>query len=231
VQIGVERVARVPRSFFARGAAEVARDLLGTILTHETHEGLVAGRIVEVEAYLAEGDAASHSFRGETARNRSMFGPPGHAYVYFIYGVHHCFNVVTGTRRVGEAVLVRALTPIEGVELMHRRRNGAHDLCGGPGKLTVALGIDRAHDGVDLTRGSLGIWRGKTNADRTLVSVGPRIGITKARELPLRFVSKELATRPSVRAARASPVRVSASSPRSAEYLRGSGPRPTSAFR
>lgn len=220
MKIGGERVTRIPRALFARGAVEVARELLGAFLVHDSKSGLTAGRIVEVEAYLPTGDEASHSSRGETARNRSMFGPPGHAYVYFIYGVHHCFNVVTGPKGSGEAVLVRALEPLEGRGIMRARR-GAHrdrDLCDGPGKLTVALAIERAHDGCDLTRGPLGIWRSKKSAVRTLVSVGPRIGISKSKELPLRFVS----------AAAEAPVSA-ARSPRASS--RRASSRPTSASR
>lgn len=193
MKIGDERVTRAPRSFFARGPEEVARDLLGTYLVHQTRDGVTAGRIVEVEAYLGRDDAASHAFRGETARNRSMFGPPGHAYVYFIYGVHHCFNVVTGPKGSGQAVLVRALEPVLGLERMRARRGRERDLCSGPGNLTVALAIGRELDGQDLVRGPLGIWRGESSAGRALIRVGPRIGISKAIELPLRFVSADAA--------------------------------------
>lgn len=183
--------ARIGRAFFARGAAEVAAELIGLYLVHDTAEGLVAGRIVEVEAYLPEGDAASHSYAGRTARNASMFGPPGHAYVYFVYGVHHCFNVVTGPTGRGEAVLVRAVEPILGHELMRSRRGRDRGLCDGPGKLVQAFAITRAHDGLDLVRGPLGIWRAGTNAGRALVCAGPRIGISKSRDLPLRFFSAD----------------------------------------
>lgn len=202
MKLGDERVSRIPRSFFARGTVEVARDLLGMYLVHETREGVTAGRIVEVEAYLGVRDEASHTFRGETARNRSMFGPPGHAYVYFIYGMHHCFNVVTGTKGSGEAVLVRALEPVLGHERMRARRGRDRDLCRGPGNLTVALGIARDLDGQDLVRGPLGIWRGENSAGRARVRAGPRIGISKSKELPLRFLSEDWARRPAARAAR-----------------------------
>ena len=201
MKIGDELLKRVPRTFFARATEQVARELLGMYLVHETPGGVTAGRIVEVEAYLGRNDAASHSYRGETARNRSMFGPPGHAYVYFIYGVHHCFNVVTGPKGSGEAVLVRALEPALGLETMCARRGRERDLCRGPGNLTVAMGIGRELDGQDLVRGPLGIWRGANSAGRTSMRVGPRIGITKARELPLRFLSEDAARRPGARAA------------------------------
>jgi DNA-3-methyladenine glycosylase len=181
--------ARIPRAFFLRPTAIVARELLGTVLVHDAPEGLVAGIVVETEAYLRD-DPASHSFRGPTARNASMFGAPGRAYVYSIYGLHHCLNVVTGPAGIGEAVLVRALEPIEGLELMRRRRGGVADreLCRGPGKLVQALAIGRGHDGADLGRGPLVLRALGTSArgPREVVRT-PRIGITRAAERPLRF--------------------------------------------
>lgn len=191
MKLGGSPVERVGRKFYARGAAEVARDLIGLFLVHRTPEGLTAGRIVEVEAYLPRGDLASHSRSGPTPRNASMFGPCGHAYVYFVYGVHHCFNVVTGPIGSGQAVLVRAVVPVEGVGLMGARRGRLRNLCDGPGKLVEAFGIRREHDGVDLVRGPLGLWRARTTAGRARVRAGPRIGITKSVDLPLRFVSAE----------------------------------------
>ncbi|MBL8859650.1 MAG: DNA-3-methyladenine glycosylase [Planctomycetes bacterium] len=187
MKFGAVSASRVPRSFFARAAPLVARDMLGLILAHRTVEGLIAGRIVEVEAYLSSGDEASHSFIGRTQRNAAMFGPPGHAYVYCIYGVHHCFNVVTGPEGSGEAVLVRALEPLVGEALMSARRGRERDLCDGPGKLTVAFAIGRECDGCDLSRGPLGLWKPSGAVSPLQVRVGPRIGITKSAELPLRF--------------------------------------------
>lgn len=184
---------RLTRSFFSAPTVEVARRLVGCCLVRRCAKGVVAGRIVETEAYLSEGDSASHSHRGESARNRSMFGRPGTAYVYLIYGVHHCLNVVTAQQGVGEAVLLRALEPLEGLELMSTRRRGRpeRELCDGPGKLVQAFGLGLGHDGLDLCRGELGIWApehfGAWDASTTELTAGPRVGISKAAELPLRF--------------------------------------------
>lgn len=177
------------RAFFKGSTEKVARALLGTRLVHAAPAGRAVGRIVEVEAYLATGDRASHSASGPTERNAAMFLAPGHAYVYLIYGVHHCFNVVTARAGVGEAVLVRALEPLEGLELMRERRGSlrARDLCSGPGKLVQAMGITRADDGRDLTAGALHLlppepgWRGGR------VVASRRVGITKAADRELRF--------------------------------------------
>lgn len=181
---------------------EVARRLLGMFLVHEgprgSRGGSTVGRIVETEAYLADGDAASHSARGKTARCASMFLPAGHAYVYLIYGMHLCFNVVTAAEGVGEAVLIRALEPVQGVELMVSRRGrpAGRGLCDGPGKLCQAMGIEFAHDGCELARGPLRLAQpvaGSTPLER--VEVTPRIGITKSAELPLRFRTRSSAGR------------------------------------
>ena len=173
-------------AFFERPTIEVARALLGCVLVAETSAGRTAGRVVETEAYLSEGDEASHSARGRTARNAAMFGPPGTAYVYQIYGVHHCLNVVTAPEGVGEAVLLRALEPLEGLELMAERRGrGApRELCSGPGKLVQALGVSRALDGSAFGCGALSLLAGE---QVPAVAAGPRIGLSRARELPLRF--------------------------------------------
>jgi DNA-3-methyladenine glycosylase len=169
----------LPRSFYARPTVEVARDLLGKVLVH----GKTSGRIIEVEAYLGADDLAAHSARGLTGRTRVIFGPPGHAYVYLIYGMYECLNVVAEPDGVPGCVLIRALEPLTGIDLMRQRR-GRDDLASGPGKLTVAMGITRAHNGKDLVRGPLRIVDGPTGEIR----VTPRIGITKCVDWPLRFV-------------------------------------------
>jgi len=183
------------RSFYLRPTLRVARDLLGKVLLHDTPEGSTAGRIVEVEAYRGPHDRAAHSAGGRrTPRNETMYGPPGHAYVYFIYGMHHCVNVVTRPADVPEAVLIRALEPLAGLDLMRARRGraGGPDwrLCRGPGSLCRALGLTRAHDGGDLVRGALRIL------DASPVGAGrvartARIGVAYAgphAALPWRFL-------------------------------------------
>ena len=145
----------------------------------------VGGVVVEVEAYAPD-DPASHSYRGRTARNGAMFGPAGHAYVYRSYGVHWCLNVVSAPAGIGAAVLVRALEPTHGLEEMRARRGVADDrlLCAGPGRLTEALGVTGAHDGLPLDRPPFAVLRGAAAAD---VERSPRIGITRATDLPWRY--------------------------------------------
>jgi DNA-3-methyladenine glycosylase len=170
------------------GTEAVAAGLLGARLIHETADGHCAGRIVETEAYLSEGDPASHSRMGPTARNASMFLGPGHAYVYRIYGMHLCFNVVTGAEGVGEAVLVRAVEPLEGLEEMVSRRGTSDvgNLCSGPGKLAQAFGIEPEHDGQALAAGRLRLELGAP-VPTAEVERSPRIGISQGQNLDLRF--------------------------------------------
>jgi DNA-3-methyladenine glycosylase len=177
---------RLEQPFYNRNTVNVARELLGFILAHRSPEGLTAGLIVETEAYV-QGDPACHASRGMTPRNRPMFGPPGHAYVYFIYGMYFCFNVVTGPPGVGEAVLVRALEPLAGIELMRQRRGRTRltDLCSGPAKLVQAMGIGRRHNDLDLT-GKMLFIAGPGQAPGEITTT-TRIGIKEGRELPLRF--------------------------------------------
>jgi DNA-3-methyladenine glycosylase len=173
---------RVPRSALEGDAPDVAPLLLGKLLVH----GECVGRIIEVEAYR-EDDPASHSFRGPTPRTQVMFGRAGLLYVYFTYGMHYCANVVTGPLGTGSAVLIRALEPLAGLDTMAMRRDGRRDLTGGPAKLCQAMGIGPQHNGTDLCRGSsLGLFDDGTPPPRT-PRVGPRVGITKAVDVPWRW--------------------------------------------
>jgi DNA-3-methyladenine glycosylase len=157
-------------------------------LEHRTPQGTARGRIVEVEAYLGPHDPACHAAAGLTERNRHLHGPPGTAYVYLIYGLHYCVNAVTREEGHGSAVLIRAVEPLTGVDLMRRRRRGAPDACltNGPGKLCQAFDIDRRHDGARLDRGPLRILSGEPVGDDE-VAVSARIGISQAVGWPLRF--------------------------------------------
>ncbi len=177
----------LPRDFFRRPTLMVARALLGHLLVHITEEGTAAGRIVETEAYLGPNDPASHAYRF-TPRSAVMWGPPGLAYVYFTYGNHFCLNVVTEEPGVAGAVLIRALEPVEGLELMARRR-GTRDprsLCSGPGRLTQALAITGRHNGVDLTAPPLFLASGGL-APWEKVAASGRVGITRGCGWPWRF--------------------------------------------
>jgi DNA-3-methyladenine glycosylase len=176
-------------AFYDRDPAIVARALLGAVLRSETAEGVTSGTIVETEAYLGPHDPACHAVHGRTARTWHLFGPPGTAYVYFIYGMHWCVNAVTREDGFGSAVLIRALEPMDGLDLMRRRRPKARrdrDLCSGPGKLCAALGIDRSRDGSALQSGPLTALAGSVIADADVV-VGPRIGISRAVDWPQRY--------------------------------------------
>lgn len=177
----------LPRSFYERDPLLVAPDLLGRTLVAESPEGAVAGRIVEVEAYCGFRDPASHAYRGETRRNAVMFGPGGFLYVYFTYGMHYCANAVCETPGSPGAVLLRAVEPLEGQELMAARRGTAVVglLTRGPARLAQAFGLDLTDNGVDLVDGPVRIEGAPRLAGA--VAVSPRIGITKAAEEPWRY--------------------------------------------
>lgn len=183
----------LPREFYDRDPVEVAQELLGSVLIHQTDEGLVTGRIVEAEAYLAQDDSACHASRGRTRKNASMFGPPGRAYVYPIHA-RYCFNVVTEPEEVASAVLVRAVEPLDGIPLMKQRRarNRVVEMASGPAKLCEAFDIDRDLDGWDLTRGEQ-FWiekDGDSDLGPWAVGCSKRIGVTSAHDLALRFFFK-----------------------------------------
>lgn len=184
------RPRALPAAFYDRETEIVARELLGSVLECHTPDGVVSGRIVETEAYLGEHDEACHAAVGRTARNEALYGPPGTSYVYFIYGMYWCFNAVTREAGHPSAVLVRALEPLDGIEQMRARRPTARravDLTNGPGKLCLALGIDRTHDGISLQRPPLLVREGTAVPDADVL-VTPRIGITKAANWPLRWL-------------------------------------------
>jgi DNA-3-methyladenine glycosylase len=181
----------LPRDFYARDPIVVARALLGTELVSTLGGEVTSGRIVETEAYLAEDDPASHSYRGPSRRNTAMFGPAGHAYVYTIHA-RFCFNAVTESVGRGSAVLIRAIEPRMGGDAMAERRDGraGRELTGGPARLCAALAIDRSVDGWDLTLGER-LWIGARGAATHEVVRGPRIGISKGVDLPLRFCLRD----------------------------------------
>lgn len=172
-------------AFYDRDPRQVAVDLLGCTLVHETPDGVVSGIIVETEAYRPE-DPACHAYKGPTMRNRNIFGRPGIAYVYLTYGVHKLLNAVCEGEGVGSAVLVRALRPLEGLETMRERRKRDINLCNGPGRLTQALNIELTLDGKELTEPPLYIKRG--NAPEGEIIATTRIGISRGTELPWRYL-------------------------------------------
>jgi DNA-3-methyladenine glycosylase len=183
------------REFFARSPRRVARDLLGKILVRDGKPRRTA-RIVEVEAYLGQNDPAAHAAAGNTARTSVLFGPPGHAYVYFIYGNHYCLNVSCEREGKAGSVLFRALEPLEGIEEMARARGialrGSQDLpklTSGPGRLAEAFSITRVRDnGCDLTSPASGLWIGEDGSRAKRIQITPRIGISKAADHSLRYI-------------------------------------------
>jgi DNA-3-methyladenine glycosylase len=179
----------MPRAFYARSSTVVARALLGRLLVRETPAGRISGLIVEVEAYGGPNDPASHARSGRSARNATMFGPPGHAYVYFTYGMHYCLNVVTGQEGRAEAVLIRALEPVAGLVLARELRGPVPDvrLMRGPGCVGQALGLTRHDDGLDLLRGPLWVSRAPARREGRRIASGPRIGIRNGLDRRWRF--------------------------------------------
>ena len=172
---------RLGRDFYARSVHEVARELVGCVVRH----GETAGRIVETESYHME-EPACHAYVGLTARTRTLFGPPGHAYVYFSYGIHSLLNAVAEPEGTGAAVLIRALEPVDGLDVMRRRRGveRATELCSGPAKLTQALEIGLSLNGRSLLDGPIEVLERESQPS---IAIGERIGITKAADLPWRF--------------------------------------------
>lgn len=186
----------LPRKFYDRDPRAVSRELLGKVLVRREGRKVLKGRIVEVEAYLGEGDPAAHAAAGRTPRNDALFGPPGHAYVYFIYGNHWCFNVSCLPDGIGGGVLFRALEPIEGIKEMARERHvtittdrDLRLLTSGPGRLAEAFGITRQRDNnKDLTSPKSDLWIADDGFASPRILECPRIGITKAADLPLRYL-------------------------------------------
>jgi len=179
----------LPASFYDRDTELVSRDLLGCVLECTTPAGMASGIIVETEAYIGEHDPACHAAAGRTIRTEPLYGRPGIAYVYFIYGMYWCVNAVTRAEGLPSAVLIRAVEPLAGVELMRARRGPARtdrELTNGPGKLCIALGIGREHNRASLQRRPLVIREGERVAERDVVVAG-RIGIKKAADWPLRW--------------------------------------------
>jgi DNA-3-methyladenine glycosylase len=183
--------------FFLRSPEIVARDLLGKVLVHRRKGERLSGRIVEVEAYLGLDDPASHAFRGRTSANAVLFGPPGRAYVYFIYGMHYCVNISCLPDGEPGGVLIRALVPLEGIKTMARLRGlpenaKPQQLTGGPGKLCEALGITRAeHNGIDVTKATSSLQVEDDGVHPGKIRTTPRIGLSKAKERPLRFLFED----------------------------------------
>lgn len=184
------RIGKIlPASFYDRDTEHVSRELLGSVLECTTAEGKASGIIVETEAYIGEHDPACHAAAGRSRRTEPLYGRPGIAYVYFIYGMYWCVNAVTRAEGLPSAALIRALEPLTGIELMRARRGPARsdrELTNGPGKLCIALGIGREHNGASLQRGPLVIREGERVADCS-VAVASRIGIKKAADWPLRW--------------------------------------------
>ncbi len=183
---------KIPRSFYAQDTIKVARQLLGKYLVRKHPDGTTVGKIVETEAYVGPHDLACHASKGRTARTEVMFGAPGHAYVYFIYGVYWCLNIVTEEVGHASAVLIRALEPIEGIELMEKRRGTEkiHNLASGPGKLCLAMAIDKGLNAADMARGKV-LYVEDRGEPPLKIRATPRIGVDYAgtwKDKPWRFL-------------------------------------------
>ncbi|HTR81818.1 MAG TPA: DNA-3-methyladenine glycosylase [Bacteroidota bacterium] len=184
---------KLPRSFYTRPTLRVAKDLLGKILVRKIGKTILAGKIVEVEAYLGSKDPASHAYRGQTKRNEVMFREGGHLYVYFTYGMHFCANVVTGREGIAEAVLVRGVEPLEGIGRMKKNRglqSSEENLTNGPAKFCQAFDIGREQNGADLLGKEIFICDAKRTS-RALICTSTRIGITNAQDRRWRFFIRE----------------------------------------
>ena len=179
-------ISPLGKQFFNQPTVDLAKALLGKYLVF----GELKGKIVETEAYLYKDDPGCHAYRGQTPRNAAMFGPAGRTYVYFIYGMYYCLNIVSGKTGEGEAVLIRAIEPIGGIELMQKRRKTKkiENLCNGPGKLTQAFGITRKHNNLSLLEGDLRIRNSRAKPE---IVCGKRIGLSAGKELELRFYIKD----------------------------------------
>jgi DNA-3-methyladenine glycosylase len=196
----IKKARRLSKGFYGRNALEVAKDLLGLVLCHETGDGLTAGIITEVEAYIGPKDKACHAYGGRrTKRNELMYGPPGFAYIYFTYGMHFCFNVVVAAINQPHAVLVRSIQPICGQDIMMKRRKNRFPLASGPGRLCQAMAIDRSHNGADLELSDLFICQPPFERTKPFeILETPRIGIDYAGEAstyPWRFLIKDKVTK------------------------------------
>lgn len=184
----------LPRKFYAHSLITVAKELLGKVIVKNEGGNLLAGRIIEVEAYDGETDEASHSFKGKTKRNKVMFNEGGYFYVYFTYGAHYCCNIVTGKKGKGTAVLIRAVEPLMGVDIMIKKRfnrklkNGKEifNLTSGPGKTCKAFGFTKEHSGIDLTKNPVYLIN-RRKLGKNKIGITKRVGITKSVELPWRF--------------------------------------------
>jgi DNA-3-methyladenine glycosylase len=187
---------KLERAFYERETLDVARDLLGKYLVHHTTDGKTVGKIVEVEAYVGVNDAACHAYNGKnTKRTKIMFGQGGHAYIYLIYGVYYCMNIVTNQEHYPEAVLIRALEPIDGLDIMQKRRKTDNklNLCSGPGKMCNAMGISKSQNEMDLCGETMYLLSGEVVPSEDIIAT-PRINIDyaeEAREYPWRFIIKD----------------------------------------